>query len=92
MFANDIAMVSAQLVENLSWFKELDDPRTRVMLNLCFNMGWHMLGTFHQFLAFMASGDYNGAAHDLESTAWYGEVGKRGPQMTALLRSGINAA
>jgi lysozyme len=92
LLANDIAMVVAQLDASEPWWRTLDAPRQRVMLNLGFNMGVPTLITFHQFLDFMQKGDWQAAAEDLKGTAWYGEVRQRGPRTVARLLAGVSDA
>lgn len=85
LLANDMASHEADLDRALPWWRTLDEPRARVLANLCFNMGIATLVTFKGFLALMQKGDWQGAANDLKSTAWYNEVGLRGPRTIARL-------
>lgn len=85
MLLNDIALVAMQLDAAEPWWRTLPAPQQRVMLNLGFNMGVPTLQTFHQFLDFMQKQDWRGAAIDLEGTAWYGQIGQRGPRMVQRL-------
>lgn len=85
LLVSDIALCEAQLDKGLPWWRVLPAPQQRVMLNLCFNMGYAGLSTFHQFLGFMQAKNFAAAASDLAGTAWYGQVGGRGPRMVARL-------
>ena len=86
MLTNDIGMAVAGLDAHLSWWRDLDQPRQRVMINLAFNMGVNELETFGTFLSLMQAKNYDGAANDLAGTLWYGQVGQRGARMIARLR------
>ena len=91
MLLNDIALVAMQLDASQPWWRTLDAPRQRVMINLGFNMGVPTLNTFHQFLDLMQQHDWQGAAADLEGTKWYGQVGERGPRMVSRILAGASA-
>ena len=91
MLVHDIDTAMASLSRIAPWWTTLPDPQQRVMVNLCFNMGAATLATFATFLAFMQAGNWEEAANDLSVTAWYGEVGGRGPRTVARLLQGITA-
>jgi lysozyme len=88
MLANDINRVTAELDANASWWRLMSEPAQRVLANLCFNMGWGSLAQFTTFLGYMRQHDYAAAARDLQGTAWYGQVGERGPRTIARLAAG----
>src|ERR1035437_5074965 len=50
LFAADVADTCIQLDKALSWWRTLDDARQNVMLDMCFNMGIHILLTFDNTL------------------------------------------
>lgn len=89
MLANDMASHETDLDRALPWWRTLDEPRARVVANLCFNMGITKLAAFTGFLGFLQRGDWPGAAADLKTTAWYGQVGLRGPRMVTRLLTGV---
>lgn len=90
MLSNDIEACAAELDAGFSWWRTLPPAQQRVMLNLCFNMGYATLATFCQFLGLMKAQDFAGAADDLEGTAWYTQVGVRGPRMIARLTGAVS--
>lgn len=69
------------------WFAKLSDAREAAMLDLMFNMGPKRLAGFVKFLTAMSKEDWNTAADELMNSKWYGQVGKRGPEIVALIRS-----
>lgn len=87
LYNTDIMMVTTDLDADLTWWREKPDNVQRVLINLCFNMGWTKLSAFHTFLQLIEQDDIEGAIADLEGTAWFGEVGLRGPRMVARLRN-----
>ena len=85
---NDEATAMNELTTNCGWWVNLDDVRARVMIDLMFNMGWGTLQNFHHFLADMACKSFDTAADDLKDSAWYNEVGDRGPRLVRMVRTG----
>jgi lysozyme len=70
------------------WVQGLSDARQRAVMNMVFNLGMNTFSSFRQFLGLLKSGDYAGAADDLEKTVWYGQVGDRAKRIVAMIRNG----
>ena len=85
---DDESKVFKTLTAECGWWPALDDVRARVMVDLCFNMGWTKLSGFHTFLSLMASSSFEQAGSDLQGTAWYGQVGNRGPRLVGMVTTG----
>jgi lysozyme len=85
LYDNDVAAAAGALDFSAPWWRSLPANAQRVMVNLCFNMGWATLSGFHLFLHAMQTGDWAGAAAQLKNSAWWAEVGERGPRMVARL-------
>jgi lysozyme len=83
---NDCARAFA-LASTFPWFPALDDVRQRVVLNLAFNLGSQLL-QFHDTLGAIARGAYVVAADALQHSKWFSQVGRRGPRLVAMLRTG----
>lgn len=88
---NDINAALSALAQKLPWFETLDATRQLVLVNLCFNMGIDGLLKFQHMLTALKIGDYETAAHELESSRWYSQVGHRGPRLVAMLKTGRTA-
>jgi len=73
---------------NCPWWSSLDDVRGRVLVDLVFNLGVVKFLGFHTFLTLMRTGKYKQAADDLSGTAWYSEVGDRGPRLVGMVATG----
>lgn len=89
ILTDDIQVAVTALQTHAPWWAGLPDPQQRALVDLCFNMGWPTLSTFGTFLGLMAAGQYAAAALDLRDTAWYREVGTRGPRVVSLLLEGV---
>lgn len=91
---NDERRAMGTLDAHAHWWEDLDEIRARVMVILCFNMGWrsadgkHGLSTFPHFLLDMQEGSFDLAAADLQDSLWYSEVGDRGPRLVGMVGSG----
>lgn len=85
LFANDVGESCASLDAYVPWWRDLPAQQQRVMINLCFNMGWKTFSEFKQFLAAMQAQSWAAAAAQLADSLWYRQVGTRGPRMIARL-------
>ncbi len=94
---NDIDRTMADLDAKLPWWRQLDEVRQRVIVNMCFNMGIGnaalgkgLLG-FVNTLAKVKAGDYQGAADGMKASKWYGQVGARAERLVKMMRTGVAA-
>ena len=70
------------------WVDNLPEPVQRALGNMVYNMGITTLLKFNTFLGMLRQGNYAGAADDLSTTAWFGQVGARAARIQDLIRSG----
>lgn len=63
----------------------LSDVRKRAVADLAFNLGKGGLSKFKKFLSAMKEEKYEDAGRELASSAWFGQVGKRGPNIIAMI-------
>ena len=89
------ALLSAQVSEAeadagaaFPWYSGADGVRQSVIVELAFNMGLTRLQGFHNMLAACARGDWAEAGRQLQASAWFGQVGQRGPLLVRLLTNG----
>lgn len=91
----DILSAEVDLDRNVPWWRNLNDPRQDVMVNLCFNMGWgdgsRGLSSFHNTLRLMDLGDFDGAAAGLLSSQWATQVHGRATRLAEQMRTGVRA-
>lgn len=85
LLTDDILTAAGLLDTNVPWWRDLSPGKQRVMINLCFNMGWVGLSGFVDFLAAMQAGDWFEAVVQLKCSRWWTQVGSRGPRMAARL-------
>jgi lysozyme len=87
LFRNDVDAACAFMDRDIPWWRELPAAAQRVMINLCFNMGWGIFSKFTRFLADMRAHNYVNACYELQTSLWWREVGIRGPRIVARLRA-----
>lgn len=88
IFADDIAPVEAECRALFTNFDALSDVRKAVVMNMCFNMGEGGLSTFTTFIHLVATSQFDAAADDMKTTAWYRQVGERAVRLAAAMRAG----
>jgi lysozyme len=77
----DIDIVCSELDRNMSWWRNLDDERQRVMANMCFNLGYPRLSKFVKFLAAMQEEDWSKAGEEMLDSKWATQVGNRAQRL-----------
>jgi len=95
-FLYSIALTKAQnsLDIHVPWWRSLSDVRQRVLLNMCYNMGWsnvdgtHGLCTFVNTLEDIRNGQYNAAAKGMLASHWAQQVGERATRLAEMMRNG----
>lgn len=92
LLANDIDRAVALLDQNAPWWRDLNPVRQRVMVNLCFNMGWGNgksgLSSFKNTLAAIQRSDFKAAAKGLRQSKWAGQVGDRATRLINMMETG----
>lgn len=64
------------------------DPRTCVLLSMCYQMGVDGVDDFKNTLAFMAAGDYTKAAVNMLASKWAKQTPNRAARHAEQMRSG----
>ena len=67
---------------------DLDDVRKAAVLDLLYNLGYGKFSMFHATIRALKMKDYKQAAHQLEQSRWYKQVGRRGPRICRLIETG----
>jgi len=78
---NDIDIVCNELDRNLHWWRGLNDNKQRVMVNMCFNLGYPRLSKFKKFLAAMKDNDFETAGEEMMDSKWATQVGNRAKRL-----------
>lgn len=84
----DVAAAVAALDEYANWWRALEEPRQRVLANMCFNMGWTTLSQFGNTLQAMHFADYAAAAAGMRASLWAKQVGARAERLAKVMETG----
>ena len=69
-------------------FKDLNDVRKAVVIDLVYNLGKEGFNKFRQTRAFINIGHFNNAWKALKASKWFTQVGNRAIRNCAILRDG----
>jgi lysozyme len=89
MLTDDITAFETGLRQAYVWYGNLDDVRQRVLLNMAFNLGLAGLSQFRGMLNYVAERNYDGAAREMEESAWYRQAGARAKRLAEAMSSGV---
>ena len=87
LMANDISECVKDL-KTFDWFDKLDDIRTKVVVDMRFNLGAGGFRQFKKMIAALAAGDYKAAAAEMVDSKWYRQVMTRGTRLAQMMRTG----
>lgn len=79
--ADDIQEAIHNLNKNLPWWKDLNDERQDVLINMCFNLGIRGLLKFINTLHAIRTKDWYGAAMGMKNSLWAKQVGERSQRL-----------
>lgn len=86
---NDIKNCEHDLNRALPWWRDMDDARRNVLLNMCFNLGIGRLLGFKKTLALMQAKRYDAAATEMLNSTWADQVGMRAARLARVMRTGV---
>jgi lysozyme len=86
---HDIQIALASLDLHLSWWRQLDEVRQRVIANMCFQLGINRLLGFHNTLISMQAHDYPAAEAGMRNSLWYGQSGDRSIRLCEAMLTGV---
>lgn len=88
MINNDIQKALADARSLIKNFDLLDDVRQEVLVDMAFNLGRNRLSKFRLMRAAVQRDDFEGAADQMVDSKWYKQVGIRGVNLEAMMRTG----
>lgn len=84
----DIQRTADALDKAIPWWRNLDEVRQRVLLNMAFNMGIAGLLGFKHALADVQAGNYDSAAAGMLDSKWAQQVGQRAQRLADMMTKG----
>jgi lysozyme len=92
MLAHDINRTIQDLDIHLPWWRQLDEVRARVLVDMAFNMGVGNaskgLLSFRNTLNLVEEGMYALAANNMLASKWARQVGRRAIRLADMMRTG----
>ena len=85
----DVADAELSTLLRWPWMQSLPSGVFEAILNMAFNMGVQTLSTFVNTLAALKAHNFEEAAHNLEQSRWYSQVGNRAKRVVAQVRRGV---
>jgi len=82
---SDILSAENSLDNTLPWWRDLDEPRQRVIANMAFNLGIGRLLGFRKFLTALERGDYLLAGKEMLDSKWSRQVGNRATRLARIM-------
>lgn len=89
LLENDIDNCARDLDRSLPWWRDMDDARRNVLLNMTFNLGIARLLGFKNTLALMKAKRYDAAAAAMLDSKWADQVGMRAARLAKIMRTGV---
>lgn len=91
--SNDLDRTIADLDKNQPWWRNLDNVRASVLLDMAFNMGdelaGHGLQSFVGTLSLVSTGNYSEAAAGMRTSTWAKQVGQRAQNLANMMENGV---
>ena len=86
LLKNDIKRVREELDRSVPWYKQMDQDRQDVFINMVFNLGISRFLGFKKMLAAAKEGDYQKAADEMLDSRWANQVGNRATELAQIMR------
>lgn len=88
MLRNDIAAAKAALDQVAPWWRDLDEVRQKVLIDMAFNLGPKGLAGFRNTLRDIQARKYAAAAKRMLASRWATQVGARARRLSEMMRTG----
>lgn len=85
---DDMDEVIIGLAKRLPWFSTLDPIRSRVLIDMAFNLGVDGLLEFKNTLWYVQHGHYGAAAIAMLQSKWARQVGRRADTLSKMMATG----
>lgn len=91
LLRNDIKKISIELYRKISFFKDLDEARQSVLIEMAYNMGTPNLLNFKNTLTYLSANQFEKASIEMLDSKWHRDFVKYdmqdGVKFNGLLRS-----
>ncbi len=90
MLLNDISECEAVLCDRIVNWKEHNEVRQGVLINMMYNLGWPRLSKFKKMLAAFEDKDYKLASIEMLDSKWAVQVGRRATELSDIMKAGTH--
>ncbi len=88
MLNNDIDGIVLSLAHKYQWFRELNEVRKAVIIDMAFNLGLTGFSAFKKTIAYLTQHDYTKASREMLNSKWAVQVGYRANELSELMKNG----
>lgn len=88
LLINDLKRVEVGLDSALPWWRELDEIRQRVLIDMCFNLGLRGLLGFKNTLENIRTSNWSAASRGMLQSKWAKQVGMRANRLSDMMLTG----
>lgn len=88
LLANDLRKAQREVDAGLPWFKDLDEVRKAVLIDMCFNLGWQGLSKFRFTLGLVEKREYGKASEAMLQSLWAKQVKGRARRLAEMMKTG----
>lgn len=86
LLMSDVGRAEGGLDVHMPWWRQLDENRQMVLVNLAFNLGIQGLLGFQVMLGRIKAGDFAGAAEAMLDSKWSQQVKARATRLAAMMK------
>jgi len=88
MLDNDIIRSMSDLDQQFLWWRDLNDVRQMVLVDMAFNLGIGGLSKFVRTMKAVERGDWDAAANGMLESKWAKQVKGRAVKLAKMMRTG----
>ena len=89
LLQRDITLTDVNLHRDFKFFKDLNDTRKAVLIDMAYNLGMNRFKKFRKMLTALENQDYSEAAHQMLDSRWANQVGKRADTLATKMVAGF---
>lgn len=87
LFQEDVALAISDC-EKFTWYRDLDEVRQAVIIDMMFNMGFTRFLGFTKTIDFIKNGLYLSASVEMLDSRWADQVGNRANRLSKMMETG----
>jgi lysozyme len=89
MLLNDCMKIDERLLERYSWYRDLNERRQEVIVNMVYNLGHSGFAKFKNMIRALEERNYRNAADEMLDSKWARQVGDRAKELSNTMKNGV---